>query len=192
MLLQHIALWMLTAFSWCPKARQIRRSYYTSIASSVLTEKASKNMFATLKPPARRKKSGTGKPKPQADAIVEEVDFLCGLVVSNAKERTDMKLEIVDMKQEIADMKQEIADMKQEIADMKQEIADMKQEIADMKQEIADMKQEIADMKQEIADMKQEIADMKQEIEANQLLYQYSLHQIRITIYIQPFLHFTG
>ena len=38
--------------------------------------------------------------------------FLCGLVVSNAKERTDMKLEIVDMKQEIVDMKQVIADIK--------------------------------------------------------------------------------
>ena len=62
---------------------------------------------------------GTGKSKALADAIGEEEDFLCGLVGSNKKERTDMKQEIADMKQEIADMKQEIADMKQEIADMK-------------------------------------------------------------------------
>ena len=114
-----------------------------------------------LEPPAKRKKIGTGKSKALADAVGEEVDFLCGLVDSNEKERTDMKLENACMKREIADMKQEIADMKQEIADLKEEIADMKQEIADMKQEIADMKQEIADMKQEIADMKLEKAGMK-------------------------------
>ena len=35
---------------------------------------------------------------------MEEVDFLCGLVGSSEKERTDMKLENARMKQEIADM----------------------------------------------------------------------------------------
>ena len=123
-----------------------------------------KKIRLPLEPSAKRKKIETGKSKALADAFVEEVDFLCGLVSFNEKERTDMKLENAHMKQDIVDMKQDIADIVQEIADMKQEIADMKQEIADMKQGIADMKQEIADMKQEIADMKQEIADMKQEI----------------------------
>ena len=89
-----------------------------------------------FEPPAKRKKIETEKSKALADALVEEVDFLGGLVSSNEKERTDMKLEIVDMKQEITDMKQEIADMKQEIADMKLEIADMKLEKADMKLKI--------------------------------------------------------
>ena len=31
---------------------------------------------------------------PRPDAVVEEGDFLCGLVGSTEKERTDMKLEI--------------------------------------------------------------------------------------------------
>ena len=79
-----------------------------------------------LEPPAKRKKIGTGKSKPLADAVVEEVDFLCGLVCSTEKERTDMKLENACMKQEIADMKQELADMKQEVVDMKLEKAGMK------------------------------------------------------------------
>ena len=48
--------------------------------------------------------------------------FLCGLVGSNEKERTDMKLGSALMKQDIADMKQEIADMKLGKAGMKLEI----------------------------------------------------------------------
>ena len=47
---------------------------------------------------------------------------MCGLVGSNEKERTDMKLKNACMKHEIANMKQEIAGMNQEIADMKLEI----------------------------------------------------------------------
>ena len=66
-------------------------------------EKASKNMLTT--PPAKRKKIGTGESKVLADAVVEEVDFLCGLVGSNEKERTNMKSENAHMKQEIVDMK---------------------------------------------------------------------------------------
>ena len=102
--------------------------------------------------------------KKEENYVVEEVDFLCGLVSSNEKKRTDMKLENAFMKQEIADMKLENAFMKQEIVDMKLENAFMKQEIADMKLENAFMKQEIADMKLENAFMKQEIVDMKQKI----------------------------
>ena len=70
------------------------------------------NIRLPLEPPAKRKKIGTGKSKALADAGVEEVDFVCGLVSSNEKERTDMKLENARMKQEIVDMKQEIADIK--------------------------------------------------------------------------------
>ena len=68
------------------------------------------------------RKIGTGKSKVLADVVVEEIDFFCGLVSSNEKERTDIKLENVCMKQEITDMKQEIADMKLEKAGMKLEI----------------------------------------------------------------------
>ena len=39
---------------------------------------------------------------------MEEVDFLCGLVCSNEKERSNMTLESAHLKQEIADMKLEI------------------------------------------------------------------------------------
>ena len=46
---------------------------------------------------------------------MEEVIFLCGLVRSNEKERTDMKLENACMKQAIADMKLEKAGMKLEM-----------------------------------------------------------------------------
>ena len=53
---------------------------------------------------------------------MEEVNLLCGLVGSNEKKRTDMKLENVCMKQDIAEMKQEMADMKLEKAGMKLEI----------------------------------------------------------------------
>ena len=94
---------MLTAFSWCQIAWKIRRLYYTSIASSVLTDRASK-IRLPLKPPAKRKKIGTGKSKALADAVVEKVDFLCGLVSFNEKERTDMKVENTCIKQEIADI----------------------------------------------------------------------------------------
>ena len=72
-----------------------------------------------LEPPAKRKKIVTGKSKALANDVMEEVDFVCGLVGSNEKERTDKKLENARLKQQIADMKQEIADMKQEIVDMK-------------------------------------------------------------------------
>ena len=50
---------------------------------------------------------------------MEEVDFLCGLVGSNEKEGTDMKLDTASMKHEIVDMKQKIADLKLEKAGMK-------------------------------------------------------------------------
>ena len=60
---------------------------------------------------------------------MEEVDFLCWLVGSNDKERTDIKLENARKKQEIADIKLENARKKQEIADMKLEKAGMKIEI---------------------------------------------------------------
>ena len=74
----------------------------------------------SLKPPAKRKKIGTDKSKVLADAIVEEVDFLC--VSSNEKKRTDMKLVNACVKQGIEDMKQETADMKLEKAAMKLQI----------------------------------------------------------------------
>ena len=154
---------MLTAFLWCQKARQIRRPIILPFLPQSKQRSLQKYFCpSNLQPKGRQLE--LENQKPLADADGEEVDFLCELVGSNEKERTDMELENAGMKQEMANMKKEIADMKQEMANMKQEIADMKQEIADMKQEIADMKQEIADMKQEIADMKQEIADMKQEI----------------------------
>ena len=76
-----------------------------SIASSVQTEKASKNTFATGT--SSQKEIRAGKLKALADAVVEEVDFLCRLVCSNEKEWTDMKLENAHMKQEIVDMKLE-------------------------------------------------------------------------------------
>ena len=115
------------------KADQISQLYFYCFLSP---NREASQICLPLQPPANRKSIGTGKFKVLADAVEEEVDFLCGPVDSHEKERTDMKLENARMKQEIADMKQEIADMKKEIADMKQEIADMKQEIADMKQEI--------------------------------------------------------
>ena len=59
----------------------------------------------SLEPPAKRMKIGTGKSKVLADAVVEEVDFLCGHVDSNEKERTAMKLKNAHMKHKIADMK---------------------------------------------------------------------------------------
>ena len=77
----------------CQKARQIRRPYYTSIASAVQTEKAQK-IRLSLEPPAKRKKIGTGKSKALADAVGEEVDILCGLDDSNNIENhpsTDVK-----------------------------------------------------------------------------------------------------
>ena len=58
--------------------------------------------------------NGNWKSKALADAVVEEVD-LCGLVGSDEKERTDMKLENACMKQEIADMMLEKVGMKFEI-----------------------------------------------------------------------------
>ena len=100
----YSAPYMLRAFSWYQIARQIKCPYYTSIASSVQTEKASKNILP-IELPAWRKKIGTGKSKVLADAVVEEVDILCGLLSSNEKEWN----EIVDMKQEIASMKLEKA-----------------------------------------------------------------------------------
>ena len=67
---------MLTVFSWCQKARQIRHPYYTSIASSVQTERAFK-ICLPLEPPAKRKKKiGTAKSKALADAVGEEEDFV--------------------------------------------------------------------------------------------------------------------
>ena len=80
---------MLTAFSWCQKARQIRRSllYFQ-------TEKA-----LPLEPPVKRKKIGTGKSKALADVLLwKKWIFLCGLVGSSEKERTDMKLKNTHMK----------------------------------------------------------------------------------------------
>ena len=82
--------------------------------------------------------------------MLKKLDFLCGFVSSNEKERIDMKLEKARMKQEIVDMKLKKARMKQEIADMKLEKARMKQEIVDMKHEIADMMLGKAGMKCEI------------------------------------------
>ena len=66
---------MLSIFSWCQKARQTRRAYYISIASSVLQRKPPK-IHLPLEPPAKRKKIGTGKSKALADAVGEEVDFV--------------------------------------------------------------------------------------------------------------------
>ena len=73
-----------------------------------------------LKPLAKWKKIGTEKSKALADTVVEEVDILVDLL-TNEKERTDMKLENACMLQEIADMSQEIA-----IAVMKLEKAGMR------------------------------------------------------------------
>ena len=56
-------LLMLTAFSWCQKERQFRRAYFTSIASSVLTEKASKNVcHSNLQPKGRTLELENQKP----------------------------------------------------------------------------------------------------------------------------------
>ena len=74
---------------------------------------------------------------------MEEVDFLCGLVGSKEKERTDMRLENACMKQELVDIKLERAGMKQELVDMRLERAGMKLELVDMKLERAGMKLEI-------------------------------------------------
>ena len=119
------------------------------------------------------KKIGTGKSKALKDADAEEVDFLCGLVGSNEKERTTLSLrsmyevrvsghEVRDSWHEARDSWHEKGESWHEERDsgMKKEIAGMKQEIAGMKQDRAGMKHEIADMKQEVTEMKQEIADM--------------------------------
>ena len=82
-------------------------------------ERTTPKIHLPLKPSSERKKIGTEKSKSRADAIVEEVNFLCVLVGSNEKERTDMKLENARMKQKIADMKQELVDMQLEKVDMK-------------------------------------------------------------------------
>ena len=57
-----------------PEARHIRRPYYISIASSVKTEKASKNTFAT-RTSSQGKEIRAGKSKSLADAGGKEVDF---------------------------------------------------------------------------------------------------------------------
>ena len=64
-------------------------------------------MFA-IRTSRQKEEIGTGKSNAIADAVGEEVDFLCGLVGSHEKERTDMKLEKACMKREIADIKLEI------------------------------------------------------------------------------------
>ena len=71
---------MLTAFLWRQKARQIRCAYYISIATSVQTERLPK-ICLPLEPPAIWKKIETGKLKAQTSAVVEEVDFLCDLLL---------------------------------------------------------------------------------------------------------------
>ena len=79
---------MLRALSWCQKARQIRRSNF--ILFPLLPQsklRKPKKIHLPLEPPAKSKKIGTGKSKALADAVVEEVDFLCGLVGSNEKEK---------------------------------------------------------------------------------------------------------
>ena len=87
-----------------PKSRADQTSLLYFIASSVQTEKATE-IRLPLETPAKRKKTGTGKTKALTDAVGKEVDFLCGVVCSNEKERTDMNLESARMKQEIADLK---------------------------------------------------------------------------------------
>ena len=75
-----------------PKSKVDQISLLYSQSSSVQTEKTTK-IRLPLEPATKRKKIGIIKSKSLADAVVEEVAFLCGLVGSNVKERTDIKLE---------------------------------------------------------------------------------------------------
>ena len=60
---------VLTAFSWCQKGRQIRRTYFISIASSVQQRKPPRTSN-------QKKENWNWKIKKNlADAVVEEVDF---------------------------------------------------------------------------------------------------------------------
>ena len=70
-----------------PKSKADKTFLLFSIASSVQAEKSQK-ICLPLKTLVKRKKIGTGKSKVLAQAVMEEMDFLCGLVGSNEKEGT--------------------------------------------------------------------------------------------------------
>ena len=82
------------AFSWYQKPKSKSRSDVPIIFPLLPQSKQRKpqKIRLPLEPTAQRKTIGTGKLKALADAVVEEMDFLCQLVSSNVKE-TGMKLD---------------------------------------------------------------------------------------------------